>query len=560
MVEYVAADPFLDLAKAAVSQTSYKYISPIALDLSRDPEEQGFKPCSFDIVIGFNSLHPLPNIAASVTYLNRLLVPGGALLLAELDGNSWREKPGSIWIDTVFGTFPEWFSFTDGREHTPLPSDAWKTLLSENNYEEVHMMGREDGGLGFIIAAVTSLSQTSTSNRSKHVFLPYRYGEEMALQSQLASFDVNQPLSMWLIAEDGIDGHAGIGLVLSIVREFASWDIRLAIFESSLGQSEQIETILRFCDLLGDTSVVKFTKEGKPLVPKAVRSLPPPPATNFDPTGSWVSNGSDLRQIHLEPLKEYEVLVDISAWSNPACSFRGFVGSIVDSRDDSFIVGQKVVGVCTSPLANQIICPSGNLASLDDLEDGSHLAEFALAIVISTLALGSSARASTSRRKRPTIQVHVADADHSSQAVMGFLKSLPSLATVIEGHPTDEERLDVIIASSQTIAKRPEVSSLRGKLFIWDSVIRDMIESDPWLLGQTLECGMKLATPEIGFGGIIYTEDIIAQSLKTLVPNQLPLFDRAKAYVLIGGVSDLGIHVAIWMYRVSAEFYKPEFP
>lgn len=551
MVEYVATDASLDLVKVAVKETSYKYITAKSFDLSQDPVEQGFSPSAFDIVIGFNSLHPIPDIAVTMSFLNKLLVPGGSLLLAELDGTDWSEKPGSVWIDAVFGTFPEWLCYTDDRSSTALAPEDWTSLLQKTGYQSVNTLGCEHGGLGFIIAAVTSQTCTSSFDESHRVFLPYSYGREMELQSRLSRFDVNEPLSLWLMTEDGIEGHSALGLVQSIIREFTSWDIRLAIFDTWVSRSEQISKIGQFQDKMAGDTVIRFSRDGRALIPKVVKAPAPPAVAKFDPTAAWTSTGSSVMQIHLGSPKEHESLIEVSSWSTASRSFRGFVGSILESNGvEGFSPGQRVVGVCDSPLANRILCHSGQLVPLGHMHDADLVAEYALAAVVVTLALGTTH--ATFGTKRPAKRLFVADEDELSQAVNKILALHPSLATVATGYPAHDAKFDRIIASSDTIISRPEVSSWSGKLCIWDSLIHEMISEDPWSLGETIHRALELTFPLSGLGTAVHPLDLVLHSLGSVAPSLLPLFDATKAYILLGGVSDLGIYVALWMYQVSS--------
>ena len=46
--------------------------------------------------------------------------------------------------------------------------------------------------------------------------------------------------------------------------------------------------------------------------------------------------------------------------------------------------------------------------------------------------------------------------------------------------------------------------------------------------------------------------ELAISKVGTLVESRVPLFASYKAYILIGGMSDVGIHVATWMYKVCS--------
>ncbi|KAJ3464711.1 hypothetical protein MRS44_009497 [Fusarium solani] len=64
---------------AAVENIDYD-----VLDISKDPEEQGFKPGSYDLVIASNVLHATPTLDETLRNVYSLLKPSGRLFLEEL--------------------------------------------------------------------------------------------------------------------------------------------------------------------------------------------------------------------------------------------------------------------------------------------------------------------------------------------------------------------------------------------------------------------------------------------------------------------------------------------
>jgi ubiquinone/menaquinone biosynthesis C-methylase UbiE len=66
------------------------------------------------MVVGLHVIHAVPEVKSVLESLHRVLVPGGSLLVVELDGSDWEHTPGSLWTDMVFGGFSEWFGYTDG--------------------------------------------------------------------------------------------------------------------------------------------------------------------------------------------------------------------------------------------------------------------------------------------------------------------------------------------------------------------------------------------------------------------------------------------------------------
>ncbi|WP_328315410.1 SDR family NAD(P)-dependent oxidoreductase [Streptomyces sp. NBC_00388] len=118
---------------------AYDFVDFRALDLDRDPVEQGFVRGSFDIVIAANSLHTAKNLVQSLGYVSSLLADGGHLLAVE-----WHDEEASLGI---FGLLDSFWASTDTRlrPNTPwLPSDDWPSLLGQVGFCDVAGVGQDD--------------------------------------------------------------------------------------------------------------------------------------------------------------------------------------------------------------------------------------------------------------------------------------------------------------------------------------------------------------------------------------------------------------------------------
>ncbi|KAJ7609191.1 hypothetical protein DFH06DRAFT_1247461 [Mycena polygramma] len=107
LAEYTVTDASYALAADLARTIQYSKIIPKIYDLTKDTSHQGFLPESYDVIVGLHVLHAVPDISSCLSSLKRLLVPGGYLLVIEIDGESWGEKVGSVWFDCVFGSFSE---------------------------------------------------------------------------------------------------------------------------------------------------------------------------------------------------------------------------------------------------------------------------------------------------------------------------------------------------------------------------------------------------------------------------------------------------------------------
>jgi len=557
IVEYVVSDVSFALANATVKSLSYLRASPKAYDLCRPPEEQGLSPCSFDIVVGLHVIHAAPEVESVLESLHRVLIPGGSLLVVELDGSDWKDTPGSLWTDMVFGGFSEWFGYTDGRDHPSISPNGWECRAKSAGFVDFQQSTEVGGGWEFLFTAQKSPAEESSFGVTApdHHFLTYTFGKEIQLQRQIKSFDLDQSISLWIIATDGIDGDAAQGLVKSLSREYINWNIHLGVFDSESDESSRVDFIMTYRDCVAYDTIVHFRKDGMARVPRVVPSTPPPPSNKFDPGNSdWRSTAFGLVRSHLPTLGDQQILINIRYWSESLSSYRGFSGTIVQSKSSVLKPGQRVVGVTHhQEVSNRLICPAGFVTVLGSNDEADVLTEYAITSAITTMVLGPARTTGGTPDSRP-LKVLLADDEATSSKLRRFCSTVPSLIQTRTGVVDDDEQFDLIITSSKELAERPEIGLWRGPLFVWDDALRQVASRDPWVVGHLVKTSLRL----VKVNSLTLKSPVISPRTlsRFMVPLPLdqrvaPLFSSSKAYLLIGGMSDLGVHFALWMYRVS---------
>ncbi|RYP70869.1 hypothetical protein DL769_004844 [Monosporascus sp. CRB-8-3] len=101
------------------------------LDISKDPEDQGFQDHVFDLVVANGVLHTTDRFRTSLGYVNKLLRPGGRLLMQQ-------PRVGLIWTKYVLGVLSGWWcGVDDGRPDEPYvcPS-GWADGLAAAGFED----------------------------------------------------------------------------------------------------------------------------------------------------------------------------------------------------------------------------------------------------------------------------------------------------------------------------------------------------------------------------------------------------------------------------------------
>jgi len=92
-----------------------------------------------------------------------------------------------------------------------------------------------------------------------------------------------------------------------------------------------------------------------------------------------------------------------------------------------------------------------------------------------------------------------------------------------------------------------------GKLFIWDRHLVKEVKRNPWSIGDSLVDGLQAPAtePELSPNSeAVFPLDLLKQ-LPVVVP-ELPLFRGDKEYIILGGASDLGTFISLWMYKNGA--------
>ena len=540
IVEYVVSDVSSALADSAVNAVSYGRAFAKVFNPSRPPHEQGFDTHTFDIVTGLHALHAMPDIAAVLSSLSALLVPGGSLFVVELDGTCWEKMSGALWHDTIFGSLAEWFGSIDGRSHPSLSPGEWGKAAEKAGFEDYQSSAEDDDGFEFLFTAKAPRTYPITeSTDSEPVFLPYTFGQEMALQQKILALDATKPLQLWIVAEDGIDGDSVTGLTTCLVKEYSSWEFHSAIFPPHFDHDRRKETVLTHRNWLKNEAVVRFDAQGMPHVPKIFYAAPPE-----------IEEGSTDHNA-TTPLQEGYVSISISSRSSSFLSYHGFVGWVLESKCTNFQSGDIVAGVAKGVATNHITCSAGCIISVNEGTNTSVLADHSFALVVASIILGPE-RGPDASTNAPPLKVVLANDDDLSKDLFTLLSLVPDLATVSRHDTPLDSQFDVVVSSLEESEIHPEFACWGNNIFLWDQIISNMLDESPWRVGYFVGMALRLfesVMPELNHN---LSCSLRPGSQKLSESSQsTTLFNPKKSYILIGGCGDLGVHLALWMYQVS---------
>ncbi|PKY05762.1 putative polyketide synthase [Aspergillus campestris IBT 28561] len=162
------------LPKAKEKFKGYQGMEYRTLDISRDPQEQGFELHAYDLVIASNSLHAAANIADALKSTRKLIAPGGYLLLQE----GCNVVPG---IDFIMGVLPGWWTGEEEerREKPTLSPNQWNDRLFDAGFSGTDIVRLDHDAPYQFTASMLSRPQSCES------------GQQRASIGLLYYFDIN---------------------------------------------------------------------------------------------------------------------------------------------------------------------------------------------------------------------------------------------------------------------------------------------------------------------------------------------------------------------------------
>ncbi|KAI0032769.1 hypothetical protein K488DRAFT_49166, partial [Vararia minispora EC-137] len=373
----------------------------------------------------------------------------------------------------------------------------------------------------------------------------YRRGEEESLRTSLQVLDSSQPRMIVLAAAVGADGDSAQALAQTLDQEFGAWRVRSVAFENFQGPF----VVDAYMDLLETENSLLVNLDGQVMVPRLV------PITSAPPSLTQNAFPPEIPAEHVSI-----ALSSRSTIASVAC----LTGKIIACNSSKHRAGESVTGISPSlPQTGQ------NVATIHAgcifRSKGHPSADVdTLGALICALALGPS-RLHRPRVVRPILHVLVnIRGEDLTRATTSYLAlSSSATATTIPSRP--EELFDVVLTDSVTLSTASHLLrhvKLRGRLVIWDTDVLRLLEDDPWAVQHAIHSVHKL----------LHTTNYAATTENTLVdeaeassgtttpvkvsedPTQTTrrLFGENQSYLLVGGLSALGLHIAMWMYENGA--------
>ncbi|TVY15571.1 Compactin diketide synthase mokB [Lachnellula arida] len=140
------------------------------LDVESDAETQEFEIESYDLIIACQVLHATKDMEHTMTNVNKLLKPGGKLIMVETTQDA-------IDVQLVFGTLPGWWlSKEPERKYSPnMPLEMWKDILGRTGFSGVDIAIRdcEDARNYAMSVIMLTTVPTAPADHPEHVVFTY---------------------------------------------------------------------------------------------------------------------------------------------------------------------------------------------------------------------------------------------------------------------------------------------------------------------------------------------------------------------------------------------------
>lgn len=132
--EYTYSDESKDFLNRKKAVSTQKHVKYQQFDFNRPPDNQHFSLHHYDVIIAENTLHRSQHLNNTMTYLKRLLKPGGTILLTENVQNN------ALLLITVAFFEEGYQQLQDFRRSKKLPllnRETWQSLWKDEGYKSL---------------------------------------------------------------------------------------------------------------------------------------------------------------------------------------------------------------------------------------------------------------------------------------------------------------------------------------------------------------------------------------------------------------------------------------
>ena len=417
----------------------------------------------------------------------------------------------------------------------------------------------------------TYCTESSLFDPAEASVFRYCLGHEKKLQSELACLDSAIPADVWILATDGSDGNAALGLIRSLRHEYPAWTLRLIIFPFNCTWDACIQRLVALPSAMKEERDIILDAHGHALVPRMI-PLPPSHHNPADHASNTLATSlvTGKHSIEICAHSDETVLTSIYGFSHLIGGLGGerrpMIG-LVSGIDPS------ASGCCyIDPIALSSIPPA--------LEKNASLVVKAVpGLVIAILAQGLHTLNLTERVSSLRVLVTHSKTTTATSIVRIYTSqnisvvSVPEDTSLLGLSSLCHQQFNLILSGYQDLEYVQVLQSLlvpgRGKIHLWASSTQGpaaLLQEDPWAVHDALKAAIVFLEEHIEE----YKCDVCAinnSMTKHLVPssayacalaNQPTSFtcDAGKTYLILGGIGSLGAYIALLLYQVRRSSWK----
>lgn len=405
---------------------------------------------------------------------------------------------------------------------------------------------------------VTTLSPKDGISETNPLIVNFCLEEALQLQWTVAQMRSATTRCIWVEATLDRDGFAARGFTRSLRKETFSVEVRLILFDEAWNEAARHAIIQGLSHTPNLENELFVDRQGFINVPRLVPVLLPPPPDQL-PSTRWI-----LREdTQTEPFASQKiplgfVLVRIVSLTPSEGGLRGFAGFIENQGASTWRIGDRVFGIYDGPLSNCALIHQGRLAPIRDPEEAHFYADSVLPLIVASASLGIGSISNITRLNGRRIGLTeggiISTQLHRILSILGASVSIISRSESV--HTLSLISSSDIILSGYTDAEDIQFikSALRDTAvsFFWNSSrggVQQAVDLNPWLVEDTLRAAASII--RLSSAGTVplarKPEEFLGHSHVHLSHY---LFDSSKAYLLVGGIGSLGLHMALWMYEV----------
>jgi len=502
-----------------------------------------------DIITFYDSSNEPPLSESVLHDVSRLLVPSGVLILTK------RGEDGQATME----------------HHVASSIPAAPSVSNTYSSADLRVLHTFHGKFEEVCFSTTDSQKISVSSEDT-TFVPlfdefesfvfdYKYGHEAELQWDLSGLFATEELRLWIMSTEGIDGSAAFGLVRALRREYLLWKIHVIVFPASFTYAMRLHYLKQLPRCLQDEFDIRVTDTGEALIPRLV---PLPQFERSDPTAP-----PEHHDIHGTSRGFVSVNVSHSLTLH---TFSGIVGSI-GSGSDVFGLkpGTLVVGLTAGALTNNSVYDPLTLCPVPpNVGQNAKGALICLpGLVIAFLAAGMSAFNNMAYLR--SLRVLVTHADTAigfsichAYSLQGLnVSHAPEGASLLELASLGRGTFDLIVSGFDDAPHCQILQKLllarKGRMFLWNDHaigLAERVERDPCSIADALQWAVVFLQKHIE--GLPVQLSGLTTSLPVSSREQQrgtalhATFDAVKTYLILGGIGNLGAHVALFMYQRGA--------